>query len=484
MFDEIELKLVMPLRSAAKLARAPCLGGPGTTLQLAATYYDTPSHALREAGISLRVRRENGDLVQTIKSGNGSMAGLFRRGEWNTPLTHAEPVPDERTALRELVAASGEDLAPQFTVSVRRQVYDLPIDDGGVAEVAFDRGVVEAGGRSERFAEVELELRKGKPAALFALARRFDAVAPVRIGVMTKSRRGWHLLDAVETAARADVPPLAPDMPVADAFATIAAACLAHYRANEDILLEQQSDEAVHQARVALRRLRSAIRGFAAVLGDAQSQAIDARLRRLATVLGEVRDLDAMIAQVPAGRLHDTMLEERHVKWRMVRRTLGAKATRALMLDLAEWIECGSWRTLPETASLRAAPVKGFARSALDRLERKVRRHGRHLRRLSEEARHRLRKDAKKLRYNSEFFGTLFDGKRKRHKALAKAMAAVQDSLGALNDLRIAREWLLRHHVADLPEAQTWLASIHERRRVRDAAKAVRALEEIEPFWK
>lgn len=482
---EVELKLAVAPSAAARLARGGLFGPGDHTHRHAATYYDTPSQALRAAGISIRVRREDHALVQTIKTGNGVLAGLFRRGEWSTRLEHEEPVPDHRTDVPTILERTGEELLPQFTVTLQRDVHERTLADGSLVEVAIDAGKAEAADRAERFAEVEFELRKGDPAALFDLARQVDAIAPVRIGVLSKSDRGWRLLGPVRDSVKIGLPELDPAMPVHAAFSAIALACLAHYRHNEDILLERHSAEAVHQARIALRRLRAAIRAFGPILPGPATARLDQRLRSLAVALGQVRDLDVMIARTDPDGLRDRMIEARTAAWRHLRRRLGARHTRALLLDLAEWIECGDWHAASATLSTREGPLGPFAARALDLRLRKVRRHGKRLAKMEEEALHRLRKDAKKLRYTAEAFASLFAGKSrtKRRKAFLHVMEDLQDDLGALNDLRVAEAWLERQGLTDLAEARDWIASMHSRRHMKRARAERHALLDIKPFW-
>ncbi|MDE2564020.1 MAG: CHAD domain-containing protein [Sphingomonadales bacterium] len=483
---EVELKLAIAQSAAMRVMRSAVFGGEIQTRHHASTYYDTPSQTLRSAGVSLRVRREDHALVQTIKVRNGAVAGLFRRNEWTTSLHGEDPAPDERTGVPQILERSGEELQPQFTVSLQREVLDLSLDDGSAVEVAIDTGITAGADRSERFGEIEFELRRGDPAALFELARKVDAIAPVRIGVLTKADRGWRLLAPVTTLVKGDLPHLDSAMSVRAAFEAVASACVAHYRLNEDILLRRHSGGAVHQARIALRRLRAALRAFAPILPGPEPVALDRRLRSLAIALGQVRDLDVMIGRCEAEALREQMTGARSEAWRHLRRRLGAKHTRGLLIDLAEWIECGGWRTDPAALSAREAPLGPFAAEALDRRLRKVRRHGRRLDRMDEEALHRLRKDAKKLRYTAEAFATLFAGKSRAHRreAFLAAMEGLQDDLGALNDLRVAEAWLERQGLADLPEARDWIASMHERRHLKRARKERHELLDIKPFWR
>lgn len=483
---EVELKLAITPAAVRRAARAPLFATSGSTHSHAATYYDTPEQALRAAGISMRVRREDHVLVQTVKVGGSAPTGLARRAEWTTALDHPAPVADRRTPVPGLLAESGAELLPQFTVTVRRTAADVAFAQGGTAEIVLDEGRVEANGRVERFAEIEIELRRGEPAALFTLARQFDTIVPVRIGVMTKSDRGWRLLGPLADSVKAEPVALAPAMPVRAAFAAIAASCLAQYRMNEDILLDRHSVSAVHQARIALRRLRAALRAFTPILPGPATAQFDRRLRSLAIALGTARDLDVMIARTAPGDLHERLVEAHAAAWLHLRRRIGARHTRALLLDFAEWLECGAWRTASAMLSTREAPLAPFAARALDRLLRKVRRHGRHLADLNEEALHRLRKDAKKLRYCAEAFAPVFSGKHhdRRRRGFLAALEALQDDLGALNDLRVAREWLALNNLSGHAEASDWLGAIHARHHARHARKARAAILDVEPFWR
>ena len=109
------------------------------------------------------------------------------------------------------------------------------------------------------------------------------------------------------------------------------------------------------------------------------------------------------------------------------------------MQDLVAWIQAGPWRTSdePERQTARNQNIEDFAASVLERRWRKLKQHGRHLERLSPEQRHRIRIEAKKLRYACEFFsGLLADGRhRKRYQVFITALGDLQARLGDLNDI-------------------------------------------------
>lgn len=186
-----------------------------------------------------------------------------------------------------LIGDAVEDLAPAFEVSVDRHIWDIH-EGGAIIEVALDRGDVVAGDRRSSICELELELKGGDPAGLFAFARKVDAAAPVRLGVLAKAERGYALLGPAATVFKAERVVLTPDMTAAQAFQHIVHTCLRQFRLNERLLAEGHRTEPLHQARVALRRLRACFSIFNALTADDQTAArLRDELRWLASELGE-----------------------------------------------------------------------------------------------------------------------------------------------------------------------------------------------------
>ncbi len=483
MTNEIELKLETGPQGAEALLASGLLGACRQKT-LHATYYDTPDHVLRRHGLTLRIRRSAGAAIQTAKSGEAG-AGLFARQEWELPVADDVPVADPRSPLPELLGPRFGELAPQFEVVVTRRVAVLR-EDGAEIEAVVDEAEIRTAGRCARFHEVELELLSGPESALFDLARRIGTVSATRLGTLSKAERGYRLLGPLSRAIKAGDLALDRHATLPAAFASIAADCLRHYLLNEAILLDQPVPEAIHQARVGLRRLRSAMVLFRPLLPGPERAALNARLRDLAQVLGEARDLDVLSAETRPGLLLDRLTQAREAAYAGMTRTLHAPEARLLPLDVAEWLAAGAWRHDPATAALRETPLRAFAADALDRLRRKADRHGRHLAALEPEARHRLRKDVKKLRYAVEFLGGLFDkpGETRRRKAFGKALARLQEDLGALNDHATAEARMAALGMAGTEEAERFLAQWDSHALLKDAAKARHALLEAKPFWR
>ncbi|WP_306752950.1 CYTH and CHAD domain-containing protein [Paracoccus actinidiae] len=449
--DEIELKLELSEAAAKTLEATDLLPGSPKGIEQTSIYFDTPDRALAAAGVSLRIRQAKGKRVQTVKQGNGSAAGLFARPEQEKFLDSALPDLDD-TLLPALLGTRAQRIVPVFTVRATRRTWMLDEEEARI-ELVIDRGAVSAADRSTPVSECELELKSGPPEALFRLAQRLNSIAPVKLGILTKSDRGYRLLEAARVSHKAEAVALDGSLSAAQAFQSIALSCIRQFRLNEDLVLVTRASEPLHQARVALRRLRSAFSIYQPMLGE-NGAALREELRWLARELGHARDLDVLLERAAESPLFEQIRKGREAAYDRVSEALGSDRTRRLMLDLAEWLHGGPWLTDPDGEMVRSMPARDFASSALSRYRRKIKKAGRGLITLEEEARHELRKDAKKLRYASEFFTSLFDTDelRKRRKQFGTALEDFQEHLGALNDLSAAPEVL--DHLGITPQAR------------------------------
>ena len=483
---EVELKLDLTEPAADALAASDVLAAEPEVRQLRAVYHDTPEHALARAGFSLRIRSAGEERIQTIKADGEGSAGLFIRSEWEFPVQGDEPVLDDVTPVKALLGDRITKLAPQFEVNVERRTWILH-HDGAEIEIVLDRGEAVAGNRHEVICEAELELKSGEPKALFALARRLDEIAPVRLGVLTKAERGYRLSEPLRLVFKAVPVVIKREMNAAQAFQHVAQTCLRQYRLNEAVLLGERGHETLHQARVALRRLRSAFSVFKPLVGaDERATALREELRWLAGELGEARNLDVLLDRAPAGNLHQRIQEAREHAYVRVESALGSARVRRMMLDMSEWLTDGSWLMAADTEERRLEPARDFAAAALDRFRRKVKKQGRDLETVDDEVRHEVRKDAKKLRYASEFFTALFDVKRerRRYKRFIAALEELQDKLGAINDLATAPELISKLGLKDDPEAESLLGKGRRKSLITAAGEAHDAFVDAKRFWR
>ena len=456
---EVELKLECRPLDLPALSGHPLLKrrkGAGTKT-LVSTYFDTADRDLRRAGLTLRVRRDGKRFIQTVKAGEGA-AGLFDRPEWESDVAGEAPDPAAfaATPVRALLDEVRRNaLLPVFRTVVSRT--HRPVKQGCSAIAAtLDEGRVETEAGDAVLCELELELVSGDPADLFALARALSESVPLRLGALSKSERGYRLLDGRSGPSKAVPLSLPEDASAADAFRAVALSCLRHLRLNEAVFLASRDPEALHQIRVALRRLRSAFSLFAPILAaDPEARARADAIKQVTEPFGRARNLDvflettlpAEIARRPEEpglpELSARIAAERDAAHAEVVAILDSPDWARRILDLLAWVETGPWLA-PGGPPERDGSARAFAADTLDRFRKRVKKRGKDLAKLDPEARHRVRIAAKKLRYGADFFVSLFPEKaaRKRHKAFAAALSDLQDHLGALNDLATAHDVL------------------------------------------
>ena len=452
--QEIELKFDADPESTEELQirLSKSIGAPREQARrLIATYFDTRKSVLRRQGLSLRIRSDGGRRIQTLKA--SQCHNTFARSEWEIETRKDRPDPDlfQHKLPRKTLNASGT-LRPVFVTDMRRTVWDVQHGHSQI-EVSLDTGAVTANGPAARFAEVELELKTGAPVDLFGLARRLIVSTDLRLGVRSKAERGYSLAEGNSSVStKAEAVCLTSDITAGEAFQMIARACLRHFHLNARLLFESRNANALHQSRVALRRLRSAMTLFKTVVADGRAEQMRAGLKQISAQLGEARNLDVYLARVETLAVsteNKVALEEytarieqaRQAAHERVLASLREAGFRLFAVELAGWIEAGDWRTATKHPERNEA-VARFAPRLLRKCQRAVRKKGRHLRRRSPEERHKLRIAAKKLRYAAEFFASLADGKKERvaHRAYIARLEALQENLGELNDIRTGKE--------------------------------------------
>lgn len=477
---EIGLKLDVAPEDFETLKMSELFRKPASTLERHATYFDTAENSLEKVGLSLRLYRSGTSLVQTIEA-TAPPAPVFARREWEMPVTSEEPVVDGSLLLASrLGSIAAHTLLPLFEVKVARQIWIMDENMSRIA-VSLDRGDVIAEGRRLDVCELELELKDGDPTDLFRLARKIEAIVPVTVSVQSKVERGYRLLDAAPVAIKAEPIHLEAGDTAEHAFRMIAGSCFRHFRLNETILLHRKNaEEALHQVRVALRRLRSALSVFKAHLGDEAKQLSDA-FRELAGLLGDARDLDVLVTNMASHMPNGKLQEARRTAREAALAALSSPQARTLMIDFNEWLQSGSCRR----DSALSKPVVDFAVHALDRQCRKLKKSGKDLTALTDDERHRIRKDAKKLRYAAEFFRSLFNKKRglRRFKRFSGAMVELQDHLGALNDLAAGSSIAEKYRLGDFGEPEKNCRPKDKAKRILSSQKALDDLLDAKKFW-
>jgi inorganic triphosphatase YgiF len=507
---ELEVKLELDPASLPALHKIPLLRARKTTPKRSSevsVYFDTDKHKLRKKGLMLRVRRKGGRYIQTIKAAGNS--GPFERDEWETEIAGKEPDLNEAngTALEPLLSNKlRRRLKPLFETRVRRTVYPV-VDEECAIAFTVDHGTVDTGSRSLPLCEIELELERGTLAELFEVARQLVRVLPARLALKSKSQRGYEIIDGdLESPVKATSIDLPARIKTRDAFKMIGLDCLKQVINNEAALISGNS-EGVHQMRIGLRRLRAAMSLFSALLRSSDTAEIKAELKWLTGELGPARELEVLVSRIAAPMkkqrrrwagmpsLSRELAERRDAAFMRAQDAVRSDRFRALTLDTAAWLQAGRWMN-PRDDLVRDRgdpPITVFAAEQLTRRWRKVRKKA--LAQLDARGRHKLRIQAKKLRYAAEFFVGLFAGKRKvkRRKQFLDALGRLQDGLGDLNDIvvhekRIAAIGIRRQRSnpsrAFAAGLLTGLEDARTEAAMTAAVKAHADLEKIKRFWR
>lgn len=237
---------------------------------------------------------------------------------------------------------------------------------------------------------------------------------------------------------------------VDDAVQAVLENCLAQVTGNAAGVLAAADPECLHQMRVGLRRLRSALHVFAEAAP--MPALMQEELKWLGTALGEARDWEVLasetmstISAANAGagsfillpkRVADIAAEKRAA----VVQDLKSARYRHLIQELQSWLQFRKWHQgagLKRSAQLKRS-IEHFARRAVASAHRHVMKRGRHIGKADISALHKLRIAAKRSRYAAEYFQSLYRPKGMRRYIMR--LAALQDILGRRNDASVAQE--------------------------------------------
>ena len=516
---ELEIKLRLRRAAVAALLRHPALAavkrGRMRTQKLRSTYFDTAALRLAGAGIGLRLRRDGRHWMQTVKGAadEQSGGGLAARPEYEWRIATSRGMPAIDTARlattpwrRKLLKAAREGLVPMFTTALMRTTVPLAFPDSTMALLAVDVGEIRraSGGGRIGVCEIELELESGRVGNLFALARALAADIPLALEIASKAARGYGLIaPSPRRPVRADDARLVAKAPTAGALAAILRSCLRQIEGNADGLVTDNDPEWIHQMRIGTRRLRACLALMRGVAPPEPLVALLAEASWLAHVLGPARDLDVLAAEtLPAlaGALRTSgeaasapalrSLRARVARLRKLARdnARGAVVSRRFVQFM---LATGGFAATPgfgavtgsDLAARLAEPARAFAKPLLKRRQHKLLRCGEHLPTAPPAERHVARLAAKKLRYATEFFASLYP--KKKTRAYRKALARLQDTLGALNDASVAAEHARRIAGPDSPAAATlqgWAAA-QSSLRAEELAAAWHHFTRTGPFW-
>ena len=462
---ETEIKMSLPAGAARRLPAHPLLAdSKPLRQQLVNTYYDTADLRLQRKRLAVRYRQKGSEWLLTVKSDAPSPGGLAQRREWEVASQPGEFdfAHVDNMKLRRFLESVTSDLVPVFTTDFIRSLWILTPQDGTRIEVALDRGKIIAGERSDPICEVELELLEGSVDELFAAAVALQAELPLHPEGASKAERGYRLAaDTALAPVRATNAVLEMGMTTIAVFRSTAFSCLGQLQGNERGVRETDAPEYIHQARVAMRRLRSAIRLWRPLLPADYVSNFDPRWRTLANQLGDTRNWDVLITELlpPISKAFPEHSDIRRLE-NEARTHLTAcrKQARAAMTSptysqlLLEFTAASV-----ALAESKKPPIGGFAPRSLNKRAKRVAALATETRDANPEARHALRVALKRLRYALEFFAPLFPARRMQR--YHQSAAGLLELLGQMNDIVVAEQLAMQalpgHH-SDLVRA--WLA--------------------------
>jgi len=507
---EQEIKLHVPADARkAVAAQMGTLSGP-RRVRLRAMYFDTANRHLARQHAAIRLRQEGRRWVQTFKMAGDDAVSRIE-------LNHPRPGPEldlgvyEGTPAQAVIAKIKGELTVRYETDVMRLARQVSCRKG-VVELAYDVGVIRAGTLEVPVNELEFECVSGDVSAVFSLAARWLRQHALILDARSKAERGDALARAAAQIARApleeqasvreaeivqywapanaDNVRLERNIAPSRALAVLSGSCYDQIVRNAAMLAEVDTahlgvhagPEHVHQLRVGLRRLRSAWQLFRGWV-PAPGVELQEGARYYFGEFGSARDADVLNdtvvpqltragmppVSIPAGEAADAAAVAR------------SPVFQVWLLDLLAF-------TAGLDAEDRVAPeeepdLKRAVTKRLRKWHQRILADGKHFSRLEDAAKHELRKLGKRLRYGLTLTESLYSGP--HLKSYKKSLSALQDVLGEINDLAVARE---RYAELVQSEPHAWFAVGWTSARLHSldaqAEAAIAALADTRPFWR
>lgn len=241
--------------------------------------------------------------------------------------------------------------------------------------------------------------------------------------------------------------PVTRQQNASEAFSTILSHNFDLLEQWEPLAVSYENIEGVHQTRVAMRRMRSALSVFRSAIPKSLTAEWSIELRDLAGAMGNARDLDVLIDEglqemsghMPLSgekKLEEIIRQHRHLAYSGVKKMLESDRYARFKEKFPLWFNARSWEQddLKEK-QLNRQQIKAlpFSRSVVQKQLHKVLLAGNNIDRTDSIKMHQLRIECKKLRYSAEFFIPV----RKTFAQILLPLKALQDLLGVMNDVAV-----------------------------------------------
>lgn len=432
------LRLNLDPAEISTLLQHPLLTASPKRRRVHLTHFDTPERTLGGHGFYVeesRILRKTTLTVQQI-TGEGQT--------WSAPTTpgsfdFATLIDNPKTA--EQLAQYAAQLTPLFTIESSQRQWTVQIRNAQV-DVILEDGQLSTGSdtalRTKHVCEIELRLNSGQPAALYGVARLLSRqlrLHPITDNLTQRAlsfskgdttrpiKAGRVKIDAKET--------------VIGIFKYVAWLCIAQLQANEAGVFAPKDVEFIHQARVALRRLRTALRLFESELPAGFSDKWSQAWRDVGEQLGNARNWDVFCSEFLPAIATDLGEHPDALQLKIFAERMRTEAH----LQTRQWLQgrrysltmiafCEALLALPDRKTQR---IDNFADKSLKKRYKRFCRGARVAHTLNGEERHEVRIDLKKLRYTLDFFESLYP--QKQLQPFLAALAETQELLGHMNDL-------------------------------------------------
>lgn len=480
---EIELKFQLP-ESKKKNVLQTLNKQKAQKIRLQAKYYDTADRLLAKNYVAIRLRQEGEHWVQTFKAASKNhlqrieedifLGKCAEEPELDLSLyKHNQTV---QSVLRDILGNNAPELILQFQTDVQRSFHVFEFENSKI-EVCLDDGEIRTPTDQAKICEVEFELKQGSAQDLILFSKTWVEKYQLWLDVRSKAERGNLLAigKRVSPATKAKSLNLESNASAEQAIKQIIENTLNHILPNAAAIAGGLAEAThVHQARVGLRRFRSALKHF-----SNWSTQIDptweSQLAEIFQALGQSRDLDAikdavipLVQQVShfefpliANQTKDIAQQFSHPK------------TTQLFLSLLNFVY---------SENEHKAKLSKQAAKSLSKLYAKILKDSAQFLDLPVEQQHRTRKRVKQLRYCIDFIAGLYP--EKKVQPFLDKLQPIQEYLGFYNDLYVA-ENIFEQQAVKQPEflfALGWIKA-QQPHVLKKANKKLQCLSAKDIFW-
>ncbi len=478
-----------------------------TESSLNTIYFDTPELNLYQQNFQLAIETNADQHYQTLTQQQKQLANFYQY-TYHTDTTHQND-PDYTKlypskwgnlfAKRQLRQA----IQPLFEINRQQIQWILTLNKQSVI-VLLEQAQININKTRHNVQLLHLQVNDNDNIqaieAMYQLALTFQSDLETPLCNTSIVQQGYLSFQQQEvTAQKAKIPSFKTRTTAEDAFVDIMSVCAEQFYNNEKVILIGKDIEGVHQMRVGLRRLRAALSIYSRLIPKPLSQFLTEHIRWLNQYLGPSRDWDVFLTSslteiqqhfpdhAGLAELREKSWEKRNQHYKALQDCFSTAPYSHMVLSLQAWIIQKQWRqdlTYVQRQALQQ-PLKSFAVSVLNKRYKRVCKRGKYFEQLTIDDLHQLRIDIKKLRYAAQFFSSVF-AKHPQTKEQLTLLGLIQDNLGELNDVAIARTLLhdvgmeFEHPVRQLLEGWYACSAKDEKQRLEPLWQQFTS---DKPFW-